>query len=342
MRDQLARIDFSKNQKLGYYMRSYFHLLLPNRLYRNMFSMAALTPENQAMVFDRLNYYHQWNQPFELDESATTVNRFRRMPKKKTYFFDLYQYIRMFPEARFSYLFGDIRHVPEQPSFVKSRPISSVNQASILFNLNKVRHFVWAKDPLSFAEKQPQLVWRGGAYRPHRIAFLEQYIDHPLCNVGQTNHCKNNHLAKERMTIEEQLHYRYILSLEGNDVASNLKWAMSSNSLVMMPRPQFESWFMEGRLQPGVHYCEIRSDYADVADKIRYYQQHPWEAEAIIENAHQWVRQFQNEALENTIAMAVIGRYLYLSTRTDPVRQGLPHLPARPALENHYNSATLR
>ena len=41
---------------------------------------------------------------------------------------------------------------------------------------------------------------------------------------------------------------------------------MSSNSVAVMPRPKYESWFMEGRLQPGVHYIEIKDDYSDLED----------------------------------------------------------------------------
>ena len=42
---------------------------------------------------------------------------------------------------------------------------------------------------------------------------------------------------------------------------------MSSNSVAVMPRPKYESWFMEGRLQPGVHYIEIKDDYSDLEPK---------------------------------------------------------------------------
>ena len=33
-----------------------------------------------------------------------------------------------------------------------------------------------------------------------------------------------------KKTIREHLDYKFIMALEGNDVASNLKWVMSSNS----------------------------------------------------------------------------------------------------------------
>ena len=49
----------------------------------------------------------------------------------------------------------------------------------------------------------------------------------------------------------DNLNYKFILAIEGYDVATNLKWIMSSNSLAVMPRPTYATWFMEGTLIPG-------------------------------------------------------------------------------------------
>ena len=68
------------------------------------------------------------------------------------------------------------------------------------------------------------------------------------------------------------------MALEGNDVASNLKWVMSSNSIAVMPRPTCETWFMEGKLIPNYHYIEIKPDYSDLPEKLQYYIDHPEEA----------------------------------------------------------------
>lgn len=89
----------------------------------------------------------------------------------------------------------------------------------------------------------------------------------------------------------------------------NLKWVMSSNSVGVMPRPKYESWFMEGRLQPGVHYIEIKDDYSDLEDKIQYYSTHVEEAEAIIRNAHAFVEQFRDKEREELISILVLEKY---------------------------------
>lgn len=88
-----------------------------------------------------------------------------------------------------------------------------------------------------------------------------------------------------------------------------VKWVMSSNSVAVMPRPKYESWFMEGRLQPGVHYIEIKDDYSDLEDKIQYYSTHVEEAEAIIRNAHAFVEQFRDKEREELISILVLEKY---------------------------------
>ena len=97
------------------------------------------------------------------------------------------------------------------------------------------------------------------------------------------------------MTINEQLHYKFILCLEGNDVASNLKWVMSSNSIAVMPKPKFETWFMEGILVADHHYILIKDDYSDLEEKLNFYIENPKKASSIIENAHKHVSQFQDQ-----------------------------------------------
>ena len=53
------------------------------------------------------------------------------------------------------------------------------------------------------------------------------------------------------------------MCVEGVDVATNLKWVMSSNSIAVMPKPEIESWFMEKTLIPDFHYIEIKKDYSE-------------------------------------------------------------------------------
>ena len=60
------------------------------------------------------------------------------------------------------------------------------------------------------------------------------------------------------MSIKDQLDYKFIFCLEGKCISTNLYWAMSSNSVCIMPKPKYESWFMEGKLEDGVHYIKLK------------------------------------------------------------------------------------
>lgn len=104
-----------------------------------------------------------------------------------------------------------------------------------------------------------------------------RYGDHPLCNIGCVRHkeATPEPYLRDFLTIEEQLGYQFIVSVEGIDVATNLKWIMASNSLCLMRRPRFETWFMEGTMIPGYHYVELRDDFSDLPEKVAYYRDNP-------------------------------------------------------------------
>jgi hypothetical protein len=59
-------------------------------------------------------------------------------------------------------------------------------------------------------------------------------------------------LESEKVTVDYLLQYKGIIMIEGNDVASGLKWALLSQSVVLMPHPKHTSWCMEELLQPWV------------------------------------------------------------------------------------------
>ncbi|MDR1535857.1 MAG: glycosyltransferase [Planctomycetota bacterium] len=215
-----------------------------------------------------------------------------------------------------AYLFGDVTTVPETPAFVKSRPIAGDNRNSVLLKLDRNRHFVFIRDKKAFSEKRDRLIGRGNMIQPHRVKFMEMYFGHPLCDLGHVSDRDEGTDRRWRVaksTKAEHLDFKFILALEGNDVATNLKWVMSSNSLAVTPKPLYETWFMEGTLIPGRHYVEIRRDYADLEEKMNYYLEHPGEAERIIENAHLHVGQFRDKTLESIVSLLVLEKYFSLA-----------------------------
>jgi hypothetical protein len=290
------RIDFDKNSKIKYYTKCFFALFFPSFFKKDIKNLYEHLSESQKHhIQKRVSYYNQVAYNFQLDSKAKTIDEFKKYESKKTYYFDTLKYMSYFDETRkFTYIFGDVKTVPEIPSVVKSRPISHNNQNSVLLKLNKIRHFIYVHDTLNFRDKKDMLVWRGQVFKEHRKAFLKKYFHSPYCDVGQTNKQKTSHdeWKKKRLSLREQLEYKFILSIEGNDVASNLKWAMSSNSLVLMKKPKYETWFMEGRLIENFHYVLLQDDYSDLIEKIEYY-----------------LEQFKNDDIEDIISYKVLEQY---------------------------------
>lgn len=105
--------------------------------------------------------------------------------------------------------------------------------------------------------------------------------------------------------IERHLNFKFILGIKGKDVATNLKWIMSTNSIAVIPRPTYESWFMEGKLVPDDRYREIKGDFSDLEERIQFFIGPTAEAEASI-NAHRYIAQFKNKRRERLISLLVL------------------------------------
>jgi hypothetical protein len=303
---------------LFYYARRFGYNALPPLFFKfNYDRLKRFEKEcNKQELNNRLNYYFKINSQFEIPSAAIAVKNFR-LTKGSNYYLDLKEFLHYFSrETRFAYHFGDETHINSFPTLFKARPICGENKNSVLFKLNKRRHFQWVDDPYSFAEKRDMLVWRGGAYQQNRKNFVRSFWNHPLCEVGQTNKpVENVPWQKSYLPVEEQLKYKFIFCPEGNDVATNLKWVMSSNSLCLMPKPKYETWFMEGRLVAGAHYVEINEDFSNLEDSIAYYSEHIKEARQITDNAHRHVAKFLNEDFEDLLCLKVLERYVELSNQ---------------------------
>jgi hypothetical protein len=172
--------------------------------------------------------------------------------------------------------------------------------------------------PDSFYRKKfPSLLREIGEVKSgHRERVFRDHFENPLCNLGQSNPVSKDEdpeWFKPWMPAEEQLRYKVILFVEGNEFATNLKWIAQSNSLCFMTRPKFESWFMEGTLKNGIHYVELKDDYSDLPEKMNHYLQNPEEAKEIIGNLNRYYRQFTDERRELLISLLVVGKYLQLS-----------------------------
>lgn len=301
-------------QRLAYYARGLLHQTVPYAAARwrkdTILSRSDHHP-NHTEIDERIGYYNKLYDHFDAS-SGTRIADIDR--QKSRYYLDLDEYSRAFgPNRRLHYLFGDVTTVPDVPTIVKSRPICAGNENSVVLKLDKLRHFRWGADPIPFEDKQATAVWRGTPHTEQRRQFIKMFYNHRSFDIGHSRHVFDDLPPKRSLTHQEQKEHKFFVSIEGNDVATNLKWAMASNMLVMSPRLRYETWFMEGALQPNVHFVLLNDDLSDLEEKVDYYTQHADEAEEIIRNAHAWVNRFTDPLKESIISLRVLEKYFKLS-----------------------------
>lgn len=314
------RIFHHKTPKPIYFVRGFGRYYTPKwmtqRRLQRLLREAEARPDWEY-IRDRVDYYCQLEQLPAPPAGLKPLAEHRVGSIKSAYFFDSYEYTRFFADCLLWHIEpGDITEVPELPSILKSRPAEGERGNSVVLNLDKHRHFMFLKDEIPFREKDDRVIFRANINYTHknhgvRLRFVERYFGHPLCDIGVSNRGSvvKEEWVKGHISEYDHLSYKFIMCLEGNDVATNLKWVMSSNSLAVMPKPVYETWYMEGRLIPNYHYVAIKPDYSDLEERLQYYIDHPDEAEAIVRHAHEWQAQFFDKRREKLISLLVLARY---------------------------------
>jgi hypothetical protein len=222
-----------------------------------------------------------------------------------------------------AFLWGDNNsHNIEQAIIAKSRIIGDTN--TILLNMNINRH--WGdirnvnKYDIPFISKKDMVVWRGVTTgsenrKGNRFDLVKKYYDYDInkIDVGFNKivqgHNTYKTYIKNTIPINQLLEYKYIISVEGNDVASGLKWQLYSNSVVLMPKPTIESWAMEGKLKPYVHYVPLKYDFSDLKSKYNWCLQNNEICQKISINATNYIKQFFDNNNEQLISKNIMVRY---------------------------------
>lgn len=313
----MSFISTVRKSKLAFYITNSIQLAIPKFFFqlRKNYWLQQVKKYPAKTISDRLDYYLS-SENGVLNKEAIILKDFKRPKKDTMYFYDLAKYTKYFKTSfKVHHNFGDIEDNQETLTIVKSRPIQHTGN-SVLMKLNQLRHFKFITDTIPFSKKKDIIAWRGAIHKENRRSLVAQYYNHPNCDIGHIKlHTGEAIWEKPFLTIEEQLENKFLLSIEGNDVATNLKWIFSSNSLCFMPTPKFETWFMEGKLIPNVHYVHIKDDYSDMLEKVEYYSKNEDEALKIIKNANDWVAQFKDKKLEKIISLLVLDKYFSVTNQ---------------------------
>lgn len=306
-------VKINKQNKLSFYIKGFARTILPlNSLEKEIAARSKnLNKDKRQEVEKRVHYYNKISEKIKVDHRGTTIQDLLKPKTPKSYYFDTYEFARFFPRNYLiDYAFGDVNRILEIPTITKSRPIHGNNENNIILNLDKARHFVSVEDQVKFSAKKNVLIGRAAIFQQHRLDFYERYFNHPICDLGQVNTIGGKEeWIKPKISLKEHLQHKFILSLEGNDVATNLKWIMSSNSIAVSPPLKMETWYMEGTLKPDEHFIGLDEDYTNLEEKIQHYIDHPKEALEIIENAKHHRNQFEDQNKEKLISLLVLKKY---------------------------------
>tara|TARA_B100001741_G_C16549043_1_gene598344 strand:+ start:1319 stop:2239 length:921 start_codon:yes stop_codon:yes gene_type:complete len=246
-----------------------------------------------------INNHPDYNVPFLFTCGMKYLKRNKHLNKEFRFFEPYWNDMDMFCKNtnnignKFIVQFGD-RPMNSAYGFSKSRKVSE--KCSILLPLNTPRHwnFKFIQDETRWESKKETIVWRGATtgrfIRRWYVNELHKSFNVKFSMIVQK---KNAWISSQKigraLSQRQLLNYKYILSLPGNDVATNLKWLMMQNSVIVMPPPKVEGWLMEGLLKPYVHFVPIHHP-RNMSSVIHWMRTHDDECKKIVKNANAWIR----------------------------------------------------
>ena len=279
--------------------------------------------------------YENINFTKNLTYNKEKLNDFIKKNTNETFLFQHHENLLKFiGENDFKFEFSpyDLYVSKNIPTFVKSRNML-IKKNSILLPLEDLYIPSYYIDILShdipFNKKIKNCLWRGAnsghffdkpTNRASRKDLVLKYGKHDKYDIGlSTANYKYSgkepltynieEYVKPKLSIKEQLNYMFIISVEGNDFATNLSWILLSNSVPLMPVPCVETWKMEQKLIPYIHYVPLNNDFSDLDEKMEWCLNNLDKCEEIAYMSKLYVLQFFDNEKENKIINEVINVY---------------------------------
>jgi hypothetical protein len=234
---------------------------------------------------------------------------------------------------------------PRKELVLRTNPLRCIDMTNtrqpIVWKLNAKRHYrnlyLVPRNDRSWSQKTDTAVFRGAATGNGQLAhggvnqtldclelprcqLVYQYASSKLVDAKLTKLLdrlppvyRGVRLTAAVADLSEMLAHKGILILEGNDVSSGLKWALLSQSVVLMPAPEYTSWAMEELLEPWMHYIPLKSDLSNVEEMVQWMLDHPAEAQRISQRATLWIMDLvfhpDSETDDRQINQEILKRY---------------------------------
>ncbi|MEO9870117.1 glycosyl transferase family 90 [Ekhidna sp.] len=202
----------------------------------------------------------------------------------------------VFKDSKYPLFYGEAGKTGHVQVIRKSR--RSDDATSIIYNFRTLRLtlpcHVALKADNPWQKKADHVIWRGATTgQEQRVKLVDKYFDKydiGFASVKQKPQLKG--FKRNKVSIKDQLKYKFIISLEGNDVASNLRWILASNSVPIMKKPYWQSWIMEEKLKPNVHYLELNEDLSNLEEILSWAAINDDYCNEIAQNGKNYMSQF--------------------------------------------------
>lgn len=172
--------------------------------------------------------------------------------------------------------------------------------------------------PVPWADKKAVAVFRGGTTGAgttpktnQRLKALEIAENNPDMDVGITGWNlrvrkyegepylqtieRKSYPKANRLSLQEQATYKYIINLEGHVAAYRLSYEMSSGSTIIMPRNnRWNIWYFK-LLTPFKHYVPISGDLHDLAEMVEWCRNNDDKCQEIAQNAKSFYDEYLGE-----------------------------------------------
>jgi hypothetical protein len=139
----------------------------------------------------------------------------------------------------------------------------------------------------SWQHKKPQILWRGALMGlALREKLVEVTRDKPWADVKPLDWRNKETLAKDLKSMSDHCEYKYLAHTEGNSYSGRLKYLQSCRSVIVAHKMDWIQHHHPLMQSSGKNrnFVEVRRDYSDLEDTIRYLIKHDSEASQIAEN----------------------------------------------------------
>lgn len=218
----------------------------------------------------------------------------------------------------------DIALFPEQPNTILGLDASrKVNRPDVIYYPFDDETFrsglQLATSRPEWSDRRPIALWRGGTSgveRPTaRMRVVQALLESPHADAKfvrggwpQNDAEIPDNQFGDRVSMEDHMQYKYMLSIDGNGVASSLQWVFGTGCVpLLVIHPDTDFWFKD-LLVSGVNCICLKYDLSDLHETLQWLVDNDDKARAIAEESLAFGRRILSPEFQTEFIQRAIGR----------------------------------